>query len=229
MTALAYEAPEATMPGPDRDEYLWQTWKAMELPEGLHAEIIEGSIEVSPTGRYSHGQITNLLRDKLVVFLADRGYVARQDMNVVHERKVWIPDLFVTPADADGHMTDDGIGVAASAVPLIVEVVSPGHDDTLRVRKRRAYARAGIPVYVIIDDYDDHGHVTVLTSPSPEEANYGDSMRRPYGTDITIPEGPVKGFVIGKAITGQARSAGVRTGVSPCAGSGSPSAGPGSP
>ncbi|MEW9517040.1 Uma2 family endonuclease [Streptomyces tubercidicus] len=209
MTALAYEAPEATMPGPDRDEYLWQTWKAMELPEGLHAEIIEGSIEVSPTGRYSHGQIANLLRDTLVVFLADSEYVARQDMNVVHQRKVWIPDLFITLANADEHMTDDGIGVAASAVPLIVEVVSPGHDDKLRdrVRKRRAYARAGIPVYVIIDDYDDHGHVTVLTSPSPEEANYGDSMRRPYGTDVTIPEGPAKSFVIGEAITGPPRNA----------------------
>ncbi|MER0482836.1 Uma2 family endonuclease [Streptomyces sp. Edi2] len=208
MTALVYEAPEATMPGPDRDEYLWQTWKAMELPEGLHAEIIEGSIEVSPTGRYSHGQIANLLRDTLVVFLANSEYVARQDMNVVHERKVWIPDLFITLANADEHMTDDGIGVAASAVPMIVEVVSPGHDDKLRdrVRKRRAYARAGIPVYVIIDDYDDHGHVTVLTSPSPEEANYGDSMRRPYGTDITLPEGPAKGFVIGEAITGRPRS-----------------------
>ncbi|MFC9229057.1 Uma2 family endonuclease [Streptomyces decoyicus] len=208
MTALVYEAPEATMPRPDRDEYLWQTWKAMELPEGLHAEIIEGSIEVSPTGRYSHGQIANLLRDTLVVFLADSEYVARQDMNVVHERKVWIPDLFITLANADEHMTDDGIGVAASAVPLIVEVVSPCHDDKLRdrVRKRRAYARAGIPVYVIIDDYDDHGHVTVLTSPSPEKANYGDSMRRPYGTDITLPEGPAKGFVIGEAITGRPRS-----------------------
>ncbi|KIZ13960.1 Uma2 family endonuclease [Streptomyces natalensis] len=209
MTALAYEAPEATMPESDRDEYLWETWKAMELPEGLHAEIIEGSIEVSPTGRYARGQIANLLRDRLVVFLADSEYVARQDMNVVHERKIWIPDLFITLEGADEHMNDDGIGVKASAVPLIVEVVSPGNDDKLRdrVRKRSAYARAGIPVYVIIDDYDDHGHVTVLTSPLPEVATYGDSMRRPYGTDITIPEGPAKGFTIGESITGLPRHA----------------------
>ncbi|WP_232107944.1 MULTISPECIES: hypothetical protein [Streptomyces] len=32
------------------DEVLWQAWKAMELPEGYRAEIIEGAIEVSPTG-----------------------------------------------------------------------------------------------------------------------------------------------------------------------------------
>jgi hypothetical protein len=40
----------------------------MELPEGYRAEIIEGAIEVSPTGRFSHGQIINLLRDDLVLF-----------------------------------------------------------------------------------------------------------------------------------------------------------------
>lgn len=67
MTALAQEAPvtmpeittpEDTTPGPELDEVLWQAWKAMELPEGFHAEIIEGSIEVSPTGRHSHSRIS---------------------------------------------------------------------------------------------------------------------------------------------------------------------------
>ncbi|MFE0376306.1 Uma2 family endonuclease [Streptomyces inhibens] len=218
MTALAQEAPvttsqtttpEATTPEPDLDEVLWQAWKAMELPEGLRAEIIEGFIEVSPTGRYAHGQIANRLRDKLVMFLAESEYVARQDMNVVHDRKVWIPDCFVAPEDPEEHITDDGIGFKASAVQLIVEVVSPGHDgvERDRERKRRAYARAGIPVYVLIDDYDGHGTVTVLTAPRPDEAVYTDAHCVAYGTDVIIPEGPAKGFVIGEAITGAPRNA----------------------
>ncbi|MFI2431254.1 hypothetical protein [Streptomyces sp. NPDC018693] len=60
MTALAHERPETmsdirTEPvspaenGPDLDDVLWRAWKAMELPEGYRAEIIEGAIEVSPT------------------------------------------------------------------------------------------------------------------------------------------------------------------------------------
>ncbi|MCB5908443.1 Uma2 family endonuclease [Streptomyces pinistramenti] len=208
MTALAHEAPENTTPGPDLDDVLWQAWKAMELPEGFHAEIIEGFIEVSPTGRYTHGQIANRLRDKLVLFLADSPYAAYQDVNIVHGRKVWIPDVFIAPVDPDEHVTDDGIGLKASAVQLIVEVVSPGHDGITRdrVRKRSAYARAGIPVYVIIDDFDEQGTVSVLTSPCQEKGTYADSVRRPYGTEVALPEGPAKGFTLSEVITGPLRA-----------------------
>ncbi|MGW1049472.1 hypothetical protein ACWD4N_03580 [Streptomyces sp. NPDC002586] len=49
-----FEAPAESQNVPDLDEVLWLAWKAMELPEGYRAEIIEGAIEVSPTGRLSH-------------------------------------------------------------------------------------------------------------------------------------------------------------------------------
>lgn len=212
MTALAHEPTETATPHSDLDEALWLAWQAAveKLPEGFHAEIIEGSIEVSPTGRYSHGETANELRDSLVVFLAGSGYAARQDMNVIHGRKVWIPDLFIAPKAAQEHVTEDGIGIKASAVELVVEVVSPGHDSTSRdrIRKRRAYARAGIPVYILIDDYDDHGIVTVLTAPDPDQAVYDDEARAAYGTTVTIPTGPAKGFTIGEDVTGPGRGGG---------------------
>ncbi|MFE0174679.1 hypothetical protein ACFWZ2_20375 [Streptomyces sp. NPDC059002] len=87
MTALAAEGPE-TMPDTrtdaatydtelsERDKVLWQVWKAMELPEGYRAEIIEAAVEVSPTGRFAHAQIVNRLRDALVLALADSGVKA---------------------------------------------------------------------------------------------------------------------------------------------------------
>ncbi|MET9604489.1 Uma2 family endonuclease [Streptomyces sp. NPDC006512] len=206
MTALARET--ATPPS-DLDEALWLAWRAAveKLPEGFHAEIIEGNIEVSSTGRFSHGETANVLRDALVVFLAGSGYAARQDMNVVHGRKVSIPDLFIAPKDAREHVTEDGIGIMASGVELVVEVVSPGHDSVSRdrIRKRRAYARAGIPVYLLIDDHDDRGTVTVLSSPDPEKAVYDDEVRAAYGTAVTIPTGPAKGFTVDESITGAPR------------------------
>ncbi|MCX4692765.1 Uma2 family endonuclease [Streptomyces sp. NBC_01408] len=213
MTALAHETLEAVMPKvatppSDLDDVLWQAWKAMELPEGYHAEIVEGFIEVSPTGRYSHGRIANRLRDKLVVFLAQGEFVARQDMNVIHKRKVWIPDVFIALEDAEEHITEDGLGIDASAVQLIVEVVSPGSDSITRdrTRKRREYARAGIPVYVLIDDFDEGGTITVLSAPDPEAAVYDDEVRAAYRSGATIPEGPAKGFTIGEEITGASRN-----------------------
>jgi Uma2 family endonuclease len=219
MTALAHERPETMAEirtesvspaenGPDLDEVVWHAWKAMELPEGYRAEIIEGAIEVSPTGRYSHGQIINLLRDDLAVFLKDGDFVARNDMNVIHEGSAWVPDLFIVPRDTDRYVTADGLGVTAAAVRLVIEVASPGKrsQDRDRVKKRREYARAGIPVYAIIDDHDAQGTVTVLTQPQPEKADWVGVHRVPYGTDVTIPEGPAKGFVIGETITGPKRS-----------------------
>ncbi|PZG80733.1 hypothetical protein C1I97_35665 [Streptomyces sp. NTH33] len=212
MTALAEEVapvvadkpvPEpVSEPGADLDEVLWQAWKALDLPEGYRAEIIEGAIEVSPTGRRRHGVLVNRLRRALDAHLSRSGYAAHQDVNVIHRHKPWIPDLFVAPLDLDEIPDEEGLGVDAAGVKMVIEVTSPGHRNLQRdrVRKRREYARAGIPVYVIVDDFDDEGAVLVLTSPDPKKAKYTDEHRVPYGTDAVIPEGPAKGFAIGKAI-----------------------------
>ncbi|MFJ9850063.1 Uma2 family endonuclease [Streptomyces sp. NPDC101150] len=209
MTALAHEAPEETTP--DRDEFLWQAWKAMELPEGLRAEIIEGSLEVSPTGRHRHSKTSRAFRHELGKFLEAQSsdYIADNDMNVIQGFEVVIPDAYVAPEDDEEFITEDGLGLQAHCVALVLEVVSPGWEGTQRdrVRKRRLYARLGIPMYVIIDDYDEDGVVTVLTSPSPGDANYATSTRMPYGTEVTLPEGPAKGFTIGESITGPPRTA----------------------
>ncbi|MFE7183012.1 Uma2 family endonuclease [Streptomyces erythrochromogenes] len=212
MTALAHETleaamPKVTTPPSDLDDVLWLAWKAMELPEGYHAEIVEGFIEVSPTGRYSHGRTANRLRRALDKALDGGDFAAHQDLNVIHERKVWIPDVFVALEDADEHVTEDGLGIDATAVHLVAEVVSPDADSRARDRdrKRRAYARAGIPVYVIIDDYEGHGSVTILSDPVPGEARYASESTAPYGTAVTIPEGPAKAFSIDESITGALR------------------------
>jgi Uma2 family endonuclease len=187
----------------DLDQVVWQAWKAMRLPEGYHAEIIEGSIEVSPTGRRRHAVLANRLRRALDAHLAGTPYAAYQDTNVIHGFKSVIPDVFVGPEDLDEAPDAEGLGVDARGVPLVVEVVSPGYDDRKRdrERKRRAYARAGIPVYILIDDHDEDGKVTALTRPEPGHARYAGELSLPYGTDLVVPEGPAKGFVIGEEIT----------------------------
>jgi len=208
MTALAEEVAPVMVDKPvseqgsDLDEVLWQAWKAMDLPEGYRAEIIEGAIEVSPTGRRRHTVLIGRLRGALDAHLAGGGYAAHHYGNVIHRQKAWIPDLFVAPLDLDEIPDEDGLGVDAAGVGMVVEVASPGHRNLQRdrVRKRREYARAGTPVYVIVDDFDDDGAVLVLTSPDPKKAKYADEHRIPYGTDAVIPEGPAKGFAIGKEI-----------------------------
>ncbi|KAA0929725.1 Uma2 family endonuclease [Streptomyces apricus] len=213
MTAHAHERtdpPYQPENMPAVDEVLRQAWEAMELPEGCRAEIIEGAIELSSAGRFSHGQIVNRLRDDLVLFLKDGDFAARSGLNVIHKGSAWVPDLFIVPRDAERYVTADGTGITAAAVRLVVGVVSPDrrgrHRDRTEERKRREYARAAIPVYVVIDDYDGQGTVTVLTEPRPDQADWVGVHRVSYGTEVTVPEGPAKGFAVTEAITGPART-----------------------
>ncbi|RFU84529.1 Uma2 family endonuclease [Streptomyces triticagri] len=212
MTALAHKAPEDITPDADLtptpvldvDEVLWQAWKTLELPEGYHAEIIEGAIEVSPTGRLTHAQIVNRLRESLVLFLAKSEFQSLQDTNVIHGRKAWTPDVLIAPRDLEPHADEDGLGIKASAVSLVVEVVSPGRECRRRdrERKRREYARAGIPLYVIVDSHDARGTVTVLSDPQPDRADWVGIHRVPFGTEVVLQDGPAKGFAVTEAITG---------------------------
>ncbi|WP_327316691.1 Uma2 family endonuclease [Streptomyces sp. NBC_01235] len=195
------------MKGSSVEKVVWKAWKAMELPEGYRAEIVEGVIEVSSNGGFAHAQVANRLWDALADFLRDSEYGAWSVTDVIHRRTAWTPDVLVAPRDGKPGAAKGGLGLKASAVRMVVEVVSPGKRDQERDRfgKRRDYARAGIPVYVLVDDYDGQGAVTLFTMPQPDRADWEDIHRVPYGTDVTIPEGPAKGFVIGEAITGPKR------------------------
>ncbi|MFD8982347.1 Uma2 family endonuclease [Streptomyces sp. NPDC059564] len=199
MSALAHEAPY----DPGFDEGLWQTWKAMDLPEGYRAEIIEGSIEVSPTGRRRHTVLVHRLRWLLDAHLADSGFRVFNGGNVIRGRKVCIPDLFVGPEDLDEIPDEEGLGVDATRVPLVAEIVSPGKDAHRRdhIRKQRWYALAGIPVSVVIDDFDDEGTVTVFSGPDPEKGTYATKTTVSYGTTVAIPDGPAKGLEITETLT----------------------------
>jgi Uma2 family endonuclease len=193
--------------GSSVEKAVWKAWKAMELPEGYRAEIVEGAIEVSSNGGFAHAQVANCLWDALAEFLRGSEYGAWSVTDVIHLHKAWTPDVLVAPRDGKSGAVKGGLGLKASAVRMVVEVVAPGKRDQERDRggKRREYARAGIPVYVLVDDYDGQGAVTLFTGPRPDQASWEDVHRVPYGTDVTIPEGPAKGFVIGEAITGPKR------------------------
>ncbi|WP_037779177.1 Uma2 family endonuclease [Kitasatospora purpeofusca] len=186
---------------------LWEARAALEVPEGFHAEIGEGAIVLTPVGDLRHMQVNQRVFRALCDRLQDSGWGPAYAGSVVHGLKVAVPDLFVAPDEIHGIEHPEGLGVLASGVVLVVETVSPGSENRRRdlVLKHRAYATAGIPVYVIIDDYDDGGAVTVLSGPDPERGAYASSVRTPYGEDAVVPEGPAKGFVFGPGITGERR------------------------
>ncbi|MET9176965.1 Uma2 family endonuclease [Kitasatospora aureofaciens] len=202
MSALVVEETVVNL-----DQRLWQAWKSMDVPEGFRAEIIEGTITLSPTGGTRRFSVNRQVLEGLYGHLRGSGWAPGNDCNIVHGLKVLIPDAFVAPRDVEEVDHPEGLGLLASGIAMVVETVSPGSEAGKRdhVPKHRAYARAGIPVYVIIDDYDDGGAVTILTDPDRERRAYASSTRIPYGKEAVIPDGPAKGFVIGPEITGELR------------------------
>ncbi|MFF3001326.1 Uma2 family endonuclease [Kitasatospora sp. NPDC057940] len=190
----------------DPDQRLWKAWKAVALPKHARAEIDEDSITISVIGDLRHAAVGGGLGKALTKHLRGTGYTATQGRYVTAGLKVMKPDLAVAPDDTKAVEHPEGVGLLASGIPLVAEVVWPDcYERRDQEFKPRAYASADIPVYVIIDDYDHGGTVTILSRPDAERRAYAASTRIPYGEEAVIPEGPAKGFVIGPEITGERR------------------------
>ncbi|MFJ9691921.1 Uma2 family endonuclease [Kitasatospora sp. NPDC101183] len=88
------------------------------------------------------------------------------------------PDLVVI---APGAARDAGGRFTAAAVQAVLELARPGLAEA-----GRAYARSGVPLYVVVDPAG--AACTVHTAPSPEGV-YREAERVPYGNDLFLPLG----------------------------------------
>ncbi|WP_256333429.1 Uma2 family endonuclease [Streptomyces sp. cf386] len=91
-----------------------------------------------------------------------------------------IPDLVVAP---EGSFDDEKQWHATLPVLLVAEVASPGTADRDREKKIRGYARAGIPVYLLIDR--EEAEITVYSEPSGDE--YARSPKHKIGLTVPLP------------------------------------------
>lgn len=138
------------------------------LPEdGKRYELADGWLtELSPSPWHDHG--AERLKEFLKAAAAAAGadvYVAGGPNDVSTPAGIRKPDVFVVPKDvARSAITRQVRTYYASDILLVAEVVSPrsGSERTDRVQKVGEYAKAGIPVYWIVE-LDPDPKVTVLT------------------------------------------------------------------
>jgi Uma2 family endonuclease len=155
------------------------------LPEGTWAEIVDGEIIVRPLPNNPHQLVVRYLNLLFAACIPD-GWQIEPSGGLILEpgEQEYRPDLYIAPADA---WTDDQPGALPERVELAVEVVSAGKRDRERdrVSKYEAYARAGIPFYLLVDRYEGGGHITLFSNPNAGQ--YRDAHKVPFGEKLTLP------------------------------------------
>jgi Uma2 family endonuclease len=170
------------------DEWRTATRRAFDaLPEDVRAEIVDGEIIVSPLQLNPHERVIMYLTDLLVPVVRTRGWWVSSSGGVILEpdRNVYRPDLQVTPRMA--WSGEGNTGPVVAEVRLVVEVTSPSKRDLIRDRETKyaAYARAGIPLYLLVDRYDGDGVTTLYSNPSGDTYLKPDKV--PFGGILTLP------------------------------------------
>ncbi|AZQ36146.1 Uma2 family endonuclease [Streptomyces cyaneochromogenes] len=153
-------------------------------PEGWRVELIEGEICVTPPANGEHAEIVSEVVGQVIDRCTDRSLrnYTGIGLNVpgASGTSHVLPDLTVAPK---GSFQDQEEWHDASPVLLVAEVTSNGTADRDRHMKIRGYARAGIPIYLLIDR--DEAEVTVYSEPSGDE--YTQNPKYKLGLTVPLP------------------------------------------
>ncbi|MET9515374.1 Uma2 family endonuclease [Streptomyces sp. NPDC002994] len=158
-------------------------------PEGWRVELIEGEIHVTPPANGEHEEIVSEVSGQVVVRRKDPRLRVYTGIGLFLpgasvSGKVE-PDVVIAPK---GSFADQMEYHDPSPVLLVAEVTSRSTAGNDRVKKIRGYARAGIPVYLLIDREAEKA--VVCTEPAGEDY----TSKVPYKLSETIPLPEPLGF-----------------------------------
>ncbi|MGC4949021.1 Uma2 family endonuclease [Streptomyces sp. DT224] len=170
-------------------DYFLRTWQELDVPEGWRAEIDEVQIVLVPPSHAHHNGIAERVQRRLYANLPDElGVYQTLGVHVAPLDKLYVPDLVVMPSELiDAADPDISTPMDASEALLVVEITSKGNAREDRTKKYRAYARAGVPMYLLIDRFDTRGAMATLFTEPGEHGTYKHSDAVPFGKPLALP------------------------------------------
>ncbi|WP_109029349.1 Uma2 family endonuclease [Streptomyces rubrogriseus] len=181
MTVMA-ERP--TMSGTEYQgfEELLVALDELAVPDGYRAEIMRGSIVVSPWSRGYYTLVMRLVCEQLEPHLPDGHVIDRAPSLFVFPgvERAFGPDVYAAEATALATVSNHLDGEALSFVAELTSF-STRHDDL--TDKVETYAKAGVPVYLLLDMQEEQA--TVLWTPSAK--GYESRLTMPFGEKLPIP------------------------------------------
>ncbi|MFD5216990.1 Uma2 family endonuclease [Streptomyces tendae] len=153
------------------------------VPDGYRAEIMRGSIVVSPWSKGYYLLAMRRVCEQLEPYLPESHVIERG------------PFLYVFPGDECAYGTDIHVAherafetkshhLDGEALSFVAELTSPATRTNDLTDKVSVYARAGIPVYLVLDMQEEQA--IVHGSPAPEGI-YEVRFTKPFGEKLPIP------------------------------------------
>ncbi|GCD35306.1 hypothetical protein OEIGOIKO_03049 [Streptomyces chrestomyceticus JCM 4735] len=172
-------------------ETLLRLWEETAGPEGSKVEIIAGIVTVSPAPANRHNKIAWKLQRALTgVLPEDWGMYRTVGVSVPSRSGLYIPDLVVAPEAA---LDEPGNFIPGAAAELIVEITSPTNACQDRISKAAGYARAGVPLYLLVDVWAPEAPtVTLFGEPRSDvyqvvqAVKFGEEIRLPKPFDLVV-------------------------------------------
>ncbi|NML53894.1 Uma2 family endonuclease [Streptomyces sp. R302] len=185
--AMPLPTPEETSPEelPDVDDASVQTTFELfsaSAPRGWRVELIEGEIYVVPPANGEHEEIVSELSGQVRDHDKGLGRYTGIGLSLpgTDDTVRVIPDLAIAPKGSFGDKQD---WHAPDPVLLVAEVTSTSTAGRDRGLKIRAYARAAIPVYLLIDR--EAGEAVVCSEPVGDDYTHKSIHR--LGAEVPLP------------------------------------------
>ncbi|MFI6157730.1 Uma2 family endonuclease [Kitasatospora sp. NPDC051170] len=184
MSAVAHEQPITD--SPSQADILLESFLSLHSPEGFRAELIEGEIIVAPPPDGDHDDcINHLIKQVTRRSATDMSVSGTRGIRLVSgglcPKNHVIPDATFAPEElrlfkgAPPWMEPDGM--------VMVAEVTSSKPDIDRITKRHCYARAGIPLYLLVDR--KKSQVSLFSKPHREE--YTEVHLAAFGEPLALP------------------------------------------
>ncbi|OEU96874.1 Uma2 family endonuclease [Streptomyces oceani] len=165
--------------GTNLDE-LFELLERMPVPEGFKAEIVEGTVHMSPQ-RDAHWEIIAAVYDALRTRYPRNRLKSDVRLDFPGEANGFAPDVLALRSEAVPR-ADGRRGWHYQDVEFVAEVISRGTAANDYGPKLRAYAVAEVPVYLIVDPYT----ASCQLHTHPKQGEYQSQLIAKFGEVIDL-------------------------------------------